>query len=123
MTLSQAMDKIDSEDISNWKGIGYKNPIIGVVIIISFLSLSGIPPLTGFFGKFLILSNSFQNHLWLVIIGLISSVTGAFLYLRFIVLSMAKDSNAEKICLSPLHFVIIGLSTIVLLFGWSILLF
>ncbi len=123
MTLSQAMDKIDSEDISNWKGIGYKNPIIGVVIIISFLSLSGIPPLTGFFGKFLILSNSFQNHLWLVIIGLISSVIGAFLYLRFIVLSMAKDSNAEKICLSPLHFVIIGLSTIVLLFGWSILLF
>jgi NADH-quinone oxidoreductase subunit N len=62
MTLSQAIDKIDSEDIVNWKGIGYKNPFIGVVILISFLSLAGIPPLTGFFGKFLKVLHQIRFH-------------------------------------------------------------
>ena len=123
MTLSQAIDKIDSEDIVNWKGIGYKNPFIGVVILISFLSLAGIPPLTGFFGKFLILSNAYQTNFFLVILGLISSVIGAFLYLRFIVLAFSKDSNAEKISLNPIHTVVIIISSLIVLFGWTILLF
>ncbi|MFM7682337.1 MAG: NADH-quinone oxidoreductase subunit N [Bacteroidota bacterium] len=123
MTLSQAIDKIDSEDIVNWKGIGYKNPFIGVVILISFLSLAGIPPLTGFFGKFLILSNAYQNHLALVILGLISSVIGAYLYLRFIVLAFAKDSNAEKIVLTPLQYVVLSIGTLVVILGSSILIF
>ncbi|MBM3185549.1 MAG: NADH-quinone oxidoreductase subunit N [Bacteroidetes bacterium] len=123
MTLSQAIDKIDSEDIVNWKGIGYKNPFIGVVILISFLSLAGIPPLTGFFGKFLILSNAYQNHLALVILGLISSVIGASLYLRFIVLAFAKDSNAEKIVLTPLQHVVLSIGTLVVILGSSILIF
>jgi len=121
MTLSQAIDKIDSEDINNWKGIGYKNPFIGVVILISFLSLAGIPPLTGFFGKFLILSNAFQNNLLLVVLGLISSVIGAYLYLRFIILAFTKDSNAEKICFTPLQYVVISISTLIVLVGSSIL--
>jgi NADH-quinone oxidoreductase subunit N len=123
MTLSQAIDKIDSEDIVNWKGIGYKNPFIGVVILISFLSLAGIPPLTGFFGKFLILSNAYQNHLFLVILGLVSSVIGAYLYLRFIVLAFSKDSNAEKISLTPLQYVVISICSLVVLLGSSILIF
>ena len=123
MMLSQAIDKIDSEDIVNWKGIGYKNPFIGVVILISFLSLAGIPPLTGFFGKFLLLSNAYQNHLVLVILGLISSVIGAYLYLRFIILAFAKDSNAEKICLTPLQYVVISISSLIVLLGSSILIF
>jgi NADH-quinone oxidoreductase subunit N len=123
MTLSQAIDKIDSEDIVNWKGIGYKNPFIGVVILISFLSLAGIPPLTGFFGKFLILSNAYQNHLFLVILGLMSSVIGAYLYLRFIVLAFSKDSNAEKISLTPLQYVVISISSLIVLLGSSILIF
>jgi NADH-quinone oxidoreductase subunit N len=121
MTLSQAIDKIDSEDIVNWKGIGYKNPFIGVVILISFLSLAGIPPLTGFFGKFLILSNSFQNHLWLVIVGLISSVIGAYLYLRFIILAFAKNSSAEKISMNTLQYLVISICSVVVLLGASIL--
>jgi NADH-quinone oxidoreductase subunit N len=121
MTLSQAIDKIDSEDIVNWKGIGYKNPFIGVVILISFLSLAGIPPLTGFFGKFLILSNSFQNHLWLVIVGLISSVIGAYLYLRFIILAFAKNSSAEKISMNTLQYLVISICSMVVLLGASIL--
>jgi NADH-quinone oxidoreductase subunit N len=123
MMLSQAIDKIDSEDIVNWKGIGYKNPFIGVVILISFLSLAGIPPLTGFFGKFLILSNAYQNHLVLVILGLISSVIGAYLYLRFIVLAFAKDSNAVKIGLTPLQYVVISICSVIVLLGSSILIF
>ncbi len=123
MTVSQAIEKIDSEDIKNWKGIGYKNPFIGVVVLISFLSLAGIPPLTGFFGKFLLLSGNYQNHLTLVILALISSVIGAFLYLRFVINVFAKESHAEKICIGPLHITVLIISTFVSIFGWTIILF
>jgi NADH-quinone oxidoreductase subunit N len=123
MTVSQAIEKIDSEDVVNWKGIGYKNPLIGVVVLISFLSLAGIPPLTGFFGKFLILSGTYKNHLTLVILSLISSVIGAFLYLRFIMNVFSKEHDAEKINVKPLHLLVILLSVLVTLFGWVVLLF
>lgn len=123
MTVSQAIEKIDSEDIVNWKGIGYKNPFIGVVVLISFLSLAGIPPLTGFFGKFLLLGGIYQNHLVLVILSLVSSVIGAFLYLRFIMNVFSKDSDAQKIKINPLHTVVIIISTLVTLLGWIVLLF
>lgn len=123
LTVSQAIEKLDSEDVKNWKGIGYKNPFIGVVVLISFLSLAGIPPLTGFFGKLLLLSGTYLNHMSLVILALISSVIGAFLYLRFIINVFAKESHSEKIIISPIHIIVILVSTFVSLLGWTIILF
>jgi NADH-quinone oxidoreductase subunit N len=123
LTISQILEKSNSDEIVNWKGIGYKNPFIGIVLLISFLSLSGIPPFTGFFAKLLLLINTYQTHPILVYLTLVTSVIGAFLYIRFILNAFAKDSNAEKITIHPLHILVLSITTIVVLSGWTLILF
>lgn len=50
-----------------------------------FFSLAGLPPFAGFFGKFYVLMNSFQQGDWgLVLLGVISSLISAYYYLRIV---------------------------------------
>jgi len=56
---------------------------IGLVII--FFSMAGIPPLGGFFGKYFIFLHSFETgHLGLVFMGMVTSIIGAYYYLRIV---------------------------------------
>lgn len=89
-------------------------------MIISLLSLAGIPPLTGFFGKFALLMNAYQQHLYLVILALISSAVGAFLYLRLMVLSLSKDTEAESVSISIWHYIVLGICAAGILGAWLI---
>ena len=41
----------DSDDIDDLNGLGYQEPLLAVCILVLMLSLIGIPPLAGFFGK------------------------------------------------------------------------
>lgn len=41
-----------SEEIASFAGLGKRSPILGVALFLSLASLAGIPPLSGFFGKF-----------------------------------------------------------------------
>ena len=50
-----------------------------------FFSLAGLPPFAGFFGKFYILMNSFQQGDWgLVLLGVLTSLLSAYYYLRIV---------------------------------------
>ena len=50
-----------------------------------FFSLAGLPPFAGFFGKFYILMNSFQQGDWsLVLLGVVTSLISAYYYLRIV---------------------------------------
>jgi NADH:ubiquinone oxidoreductase subunit 2 (subunit N) len=50
-----------------------------------FFSLAGLPPFAGFFGKFYVLMNSFQQGDWgLVLLGVITSLVSAYYYLRIV---------------------------------------
>ena len=89
-------------------------------MIISLLSLAGIPPLTGFFGKFALLMNAYPQHLYLVILALISSAIGAFLYLRLIVLSLSKDTDTESVAMSSWHYIVLGICAVGILGAWLV---
>jgi NADH-quinone oxidoreductase subunit N len=50
-----------------------------------FFSLAGLPPFAGFFGKFYVLMNSFQQGDWgLVLLGVVTSLISAYYYLRIV---------------------------------------
>ncbi|RCK74456.1 MAG: NADH-ubiquinone oxidoreductase chain N [Ignavibacteriae bacterium] len=76
-------DKIGSEDIESYKGLGYKTPFMAVVLSIFLISLTGLPPTAGFIGK-LYLFAALINHqwIWLAIVGVLNSVVSLYYYVK-----------------------------------------
>src|ERR1039457_1777552 len=50
-----------SEDYEAFNGLAKRNPLMAGILILAMLSLAGIPPLAGFFGKYYIFSNAIEN--------------------------------------------------------------
>jgi len=73
------------EQISDLAGLSKTNPLLAFAIAIFMFSMAGIPPLAGFFGKLYIFLAAVDAQLYtLAIIGVLTSVIGAFYYLRVI---------------------------------------
>lgn len=84
------------ESIDDLAGLSRNQPMVAFALAMLMFSLAGVPPLAGFFGKFYVFMAAVQAGLWpLAIIGVLSSVVGAFYYLR-IVKIMYFDEPAEE---------------------------
>lgn len=46
---------LDTEDVSSLAGLSQRSPLLAATMTLAMVSLAGIPPLAGFFGKFLLL--------------------------------------------------------------------
>ena len=83
------------EQISDLAGLGANDPALAMALAIFMFSLAGIPLMSGFFAKLYIFLASVQAGLWaLAIIGVLTSVVGAFYYIRIIKV-MYFDAPAE----------------------------
>lgn len=72
------------------------NFLLSLFFFLNFFSLIGIPPLTGFFGKFFFFYVSYSNNLfWILFFGLLASVISCFFYLRLIRLIFFKKGLFE----------------------------
>jgi len=73
------------EKIIELNGLSKSNPILSVSLAIIMLSMAGIPPFMGFFGKFYVFFAAIENQLYLLaVLGVLASVISAFYYLRII---------------------------------------
>lgn len=109
----------ENDEISAYKGIGRKNPFIGVMLILGLLSLAGVPPLAGFFGKYMVFANAFEKYPVLVILAIVNSGIGMFYYLRFLMTALSKEDNEEVAVLKPtvLQFIVLTICAVGLLIG------
>ena len=95
--LSMRRDNQSVEEISDLKGISQTHPFIAFSFVILMFSMAGIPPLAGFFGKWLVFASAVNAGLIpLAIIGVLTSVVGAFYYLRIIKI-MYFENNEVKL--------------------------
>jgi len=74
------------DDFSNFSGLWTRSPLLAGCMAIFMLSLAGIPPLAGFFGKFYLFSAALRvsgDHglLWLVALALFGSLISLYYYL------------------------------------------
>ena len=84
-------------NINELRGLSKSNPIVSLSISIIMLSMAGIPPFIGFFGKFYVFIAALQQELYLLsVLGVLASVISAFYYLRIIKI-MYFDDNTEII--------------------------
>ena len=73
------------EEISNLAGLSTTNPVMATIMTILMFSLAGIPPLAGFWAKWYVFLAAINAELYaLAVIGVLTSVVGAFYYLRII---------------------------------------
>lgn len=83
------------ETIDDLAGLSKSNPKMAAAMAAFMLSLAGIPPLAGFFGKLYVFMAAIESGLYtLAILGVLASVISAFYYLR-IVKIMYFDETAE----------------------------
>ena len=73
------------EAIADLAGYGYSHPRLAAALLIFMFSMAGIPPLAGFFAKYYVFTAAIDaGLLTLAIIGALSSVAGAYYYLRIV---------------------------------------
>ncbi|RRA49654.1 NADH-quinone oxidoreductase subunit N [Acidipila sp. EB88] len=80
--------------VQDYRGLGYRSPLMGGAMAFFLISLIGIPFTGGFFGKFYVFAAALHSGLvWLAIIGLINSGVAAFYYLRLLAAIYSKPSE------------------------------
>jgi NADH-quinone oxidoreductase subunit N len=73
------------ESISDFSGLSRTNPLLAFFFAMLLFSLAGVPPLAGFFAKWYVFSAAIKANLFaLAVIGVLTSVVGAFYYLSII---------------------------------------
>ncbi|MGQ3214039.1 MAG: NADH-quinone oxidoreductase subunit NuoN [Shinella sp.] len=84
------------ENIDDLAGLSSTNPFMATVLTILMFSLAGIPPMAGFFAKYFVFMAAIEAHLYaLAIIGVLSSVVGAYYYLRIIKVMWFDEATGE----------------------------
>ncbi|MBI5059321.1 NADH-quinone oxidoreductase subunit N [candidate division KSB1 bacterium] len=87
------------------RGMGFAHPLLGITMTVFMLSLTGIPPMAGFFGKLYVFSAAIQQgHVMLAIVGLLNSAVAAYYYLRIIVLLYMTKAEGELTVADPLPY-------------------
>lgn len=88
----------NSEEISEYAGLNRRSPGFSWAILITFLSLAGMPPLGGFIAKVLVFAAAVEaNLVWLAVVGVINSIFGLYYYLIVLkVVFLYRSDDEEK---------------------------
>jgi NAD(P)H-quinone oxidoreductase subunit 2 len=83
-----------TDQISEYAGLYQKDPLLTLGLSICLLSLGGIPPLAGFFGKIYLFWAGWQAGLYgLVLLALVTSVISIYYYIRVVKMMVVKEPH------------------------------
>ena len=104
-------NKIDSEEIDDYKGLGYSLPFLGTALGIFLVSLTGLPPTAGFIGKlYLFIALVDANMITVAIIALLNTVVSLYYYIRVLkAMFLVRSEKHVEVNLSALNYVVLVL--------------
>src|SRR6267154_1335640 len=113
------------DDLQNFAGLRARSPLLAGCMAVFMLSLAGLPPFAGFFGKFYLFSAAFRagaNHglLWLVALALFGSLISLYYYLIVLKVIFQTQGAEARLLSSPAQN---GLSRLTIVFAAAIVLF
>jgi NADH-quinone oxidoreductase subunit N len=100
---SKGKEAVSYEDLA---GAGRRHPMAAFPFVIGILSLLGMPPTAGFFGKYYVFSAAVQaggGMVWLAVLGVLASAVGAYYYLKVIVYLYMREPDADKPIAVPMQ--------------------
>lgn len=114
-------DEAKHEGISAFNGLGKTNPLMAFAMILGIVSLAGIPPTAGFFGKYFLFANVFNEYPWLVVVAILNSTISIYYYFKIVIAMYftERDENDHAGACLPLvnNIVVIICSLGILSFG------
>ncbi len=105
LVVIAVLNKLNTEEISDYQGLGWRAPFAAVALSIFLLSLTGIPPFAGFIGKVYLFAALIKKEVyWLAVVGILNSVVSLYYYagiVKKMFLEEAPDTTPLR--LSPFY--------------------
>ena len=90
MLLSR--EGFESDRLDDFKGLNQRAPWWALIMLLVMFSLAGLPPTIGFYAKFMVIESAVnEGFVWLAVIAVVTSLIGAFYYLRIVKLMYFDD--------------------------------
>jgi NADH-quinone oxidoreductase subunit N len=92
-----------SDEIADFAGLSRRSPYLALAMVLALLSLAGVPPLAGFFGKFFLFVAAVRSgYTWLAIIGVLNAILGLYYYLTVIkIMYVDPTEDTRPIVVTP----------------------
>ena len=115
--IALAMRHLDGEDVSGLAGLSQRSPLLAATMTLAMTSLAGIPPLAGFFGKFLLLKSvieqaahdtGFYCLAFTALVGVVISLYYYFGVVRVIYWGQGAPSREPIVFSTPMRLALAG---------------
>jgi NADH-quinone oxidoreductase subunit N len=105
--------------IDSLKGMGFRAPLVSIVMVVLLVSLTGLPPTVGFYGKYWLFVEGYRQGLgWLVLLMALNSVVSLYYYFRVAkALFLSGRSERQALPHPALVGVVTALGVATLVFG------
>jgi NADH-quinone oxidoreductase subunit N len=95
--ISIAERNSGNADLDSMNGLAQRNPYLAFVLSICLMSLAGVPPLAGFFGKFFLFRAVYQANLpFLLVLGILNSVISLYYYFKVLRAAYFGNPPADR---------------------------
>jgi len=109
------------ETVDDLSGLSRTHPVLAFCLAAMMFSLAGIPPLAGFFAKYYVFAAAIKADLVaLAVIGVVTSVIGAFYYLRLVKVMYFDEPVAAYEPMPPGLRIVLGLASVVVVLFWIV---
>jgi NADH-quinone oxidoreductase subunit N len=100
-----------------FSGLAKRSPLLAAAALVSMLSLAGIPPLAGFFGKYYVFASALEGgHRIMVLFAVLASLISIYYYFKIIIKTFAGEEKNH-----PEPLVIEGSQKLMLIIGIALL--
>jgi NADH-quinone oxidoreductase subunit N len=116
--VSIVKDRAGGDTLSDFAGLSQRAPILSFCMMVFMLSLAGIPPLAGFFGKFYLFAAALKStpdslgYLWLIVAAIALSAVSLYYYLQVLKQIYVVAPAADK---APMQSPVLGQVVLALL--------
>jgi NADH-quinone oxidoreductase subunit N len=93
MIMLLSRQGFEADRLDDFKGLNQRSPWWAFIMLLVMFSLAGLPPTLGFYSKFVVIEAAINDgFVWLAVIAVVTSLIGAFYYLRVVKLMYFDDA-------------------------------
>jgi len=124
IAIFAVLAKLKDDSIDSFNGFARKQPVVALALLISFLSLAGIPLTAGFFAKYFMLLAVIKDAsmMWLLVVAILCAAVSVYYYFRVIQAMYfreggADDENQAPVFSSSFKVIMVVNSILILILG------